>query len=182
MKSSLRNWQLAGFLFTSVAGTLLHFAYDWSGQDLFVGLFSAVNESIWEHMKLLFFPMLLFALMEYRCLGQKFQAFWCAKLAGISLGLTLIPVLYYTYTGISGQMLDWINIAIFFVSAAAVFLLETWLLEKDKLFCKHPVVLQFFLWLLALVFVYFTFFPPQIPLFEDPQTVKTGLWNWLPLK
>ena len=43
-------WQLGGFAFTAVFGTALHFLFDWSGKNTVVGLFSAVNESIWEHM------------------------------------------------------------------------------------------------------------------------------------
>ena len=42
-------------------GTLLHFLFDWTGGNAVVALFSAVNESIWEHLKLLFYPMVLFA-------------------------------------------------------------------------------------------------------------------------
>ena len=46
------------FIFISVLGVLLHFTYEWSGNNPIVGLFSATNESTWEHLKLLFFPML----------------------------------------------------------------------------------------------------------------------------
>ncbi len=92
MKLSAKAWQVMGFLFTAIAGTLLHFLYDWSGQSLLIAPFSAVNESIWEHMKLLFFPMLLFAAAESRFISGKYPNFWCAKLLGIAAGLLLIPV------------------------------------------------------------------------------------------
>lgn len=52
------------FLFISILGTLLHFTYEWSQNNAIVGLFSAVNESTWEHLKLLFFPMLFLTLFE----------------------------------------------------------------------------------------------------------------------
>ena len=52
MKNKVFFWQFIGFLFTSVAGILLHFAYDWSNQSPFIASFAAVNESIWEHMML----------------------------------------------------------------------------------------------------------------------------------
>lgn len=42
------------FIFISVLGVLLHFTYEWAGDNAVVGLFSAVNESTWEHLKLLF--------------------------------------------------------------------------------------------------------------------------------
>ena len=50
MRKRLFFWELAGFLFTGLAGTLLHFVYDWSGDSLWTAAFSAVNESTWEHM------------------------------------------------------------------------------------------------------------------------------------
>ena len=56
---------LAGILFVSSAGCLMHFVYEWSGQNFVLGLFAPVSESTWEHMKLAYFPMLLFFLVEY---------------------------------------------------------------------------------------------------------------------
>ena len=64
MKQSISYWQVAGFLFTSILGTFLHFLFDRSGERLIVAIFSAVNESIWEHMKLIYYPMFLFSLVK----------------------------------------------------------------------------------------------------------------------
>ena len=58
MHSSKRVMILAAIV-VFVLGTLAHFVYDWSGQNSFIGLLTPVNESTWEHMKLLFFPMLI---------------------------------------------------------------------------------------------------------------------------
>lgn len=163
MKHSLTAWQVAGFGFTAAMGTLLHFLYDWSGRQPWVGLISGVNESIWEHMKLLFVPMLVFALIESRFV--KNPSFWCAKLVGIVMGLAVIPVLYYTYTGALGVEADWFNIAIFFIAAALTYRLETYLMQKATLRCPFPGV---FLGIVAIAFGVFTFFPPQLPLFQPP--------------
>lgn len=167
MKNKVFFWQLIGFLFTSISGILLHFAYDWSSQSPFVAAFAAVNESIWEHMKLLFFPMFLYATIENLILGEKHKNFWCIKLLGISFGLLLIPVLYYSYTGILGIQNDWINIAIFFIANAASYLTETLLFRKETFKCSYPTIALFVLCLFAFAFVIFTFMPPQIPLFQE---------------
>ena len=98
MKRSSGFWQFIGFIFTSVAGVLLHFAYDWSGQSPLVAPFSGVNESTWEHMKLLFFPMLVFALIESRFLQKDHPDFWCIKLYGTLFGLALIPIFFIPST------------------------------------------------------------------------------------
>lgn len=129
MKRNLSLWQLAGFAFTSIGGTLLHFLYDLTGQSVVAAPFSAVNESTWEHMKLLFFPMFVFALVQSRFFGER-PDFWCVKLAGSAAGLALIPVLFYTYNGAIGKSPGAVNIAIFFAAAAASFLLECALFKK----------------------------------------------------
>ena len=54
-------------LATVILGTLLHFTYQWSGRNPVIGIFSAVSESTWEHLKLLAIPMLLFLFPEYLC-------------------------------------------------------------------------------------------------------------------
>ncbi len=174
MKKSLLLWQTIGFIFTSIAGILLHFLYEWSGDALLVAPFSAVNESIWEHMKLLFVSLFIFTIFESRYFKDDFKNFWCAKLRVTVLGLITIPVLYYTYTGIFGRSADWFNIAIFFIAAAITFLSETRrLLSNKPCILSNKAVLVIFI-IIALLFVIFTFYPPEIPLFQDPRTSLYG--------
>lgn len=166
MKKSISFWQMVGFIAAGVGGTLLHFLYDWSGQHPVVGAFSAVNESIWEHMKLLLFPMLVFSLIEYSRIGKDYPNFWCVKLIGTLMGLTAIPVLYYTYTGALGVSADWFNIAIFFITAGAVYWLETRLLQNSRPRCTFPAVALGTLLLIGVVFVMLTYHPLNLPLFQ----------------
>ncbi|MBQ5389976.1 MAG: hypothetical protein IIU58_03630 [Clostridia bacterium] len=174
MKRSISLWQLIGFAFTSLAGTLLHFLYDWTGQSIFAAPFSGVNESTWEHMKLLFWPMFLFSLLERR-LFPEYKNFWCVKLVGILVGLTLIPVLFYTLNGVFGETPDRVNISIFFVAAAVAYLLEARLFKKESLTCRSPWHAFLAICLIAVSFVLFTFRTPELPIFEDPITGRYGL-------
>ena len=95
MKRSIGLWQFFGFGVTAFGGTVLHFLYEWLGEAAWIAPFSGVNESTWEHMKLLFWPMLLYAVAQ-RFLFRERKDFWCVKLRGILLGLSLIPILFYT--------------------------------------------------------------------------------------
>ena len=174
MNRSLRLWQLFGFGVTALGGTLLHFLYDWLGGSLWVAPFSGVNESTWEHMKLLFWPMLLYAVVQSFFFRDR-KDFWCVKLRGILLGLALIPVLFYTYNGVVGPSPDWLNITIFFISAAAVYLYETRLLEKGTAACKHPRAAVCLLCLIGVLFGVFTFATPEIGIFRDPLTGTYGI-------
>ena len=166
MKKSVFLWQTAGFLFAAMVGTLLHFLYEWCGESILLAPFSAVNESIWEHMKLLYVPMFIFALVQYRCVGAQHCDFWCAKLIGALAGLTLIPMLYYTYTGAFGVFVDWFNITIFFSAAAVSYILESHILKYKKR-CSSPKLCFGILCAIGIAFIIFTFKTPQIPLFED---------------
>ena len=173
MKKSYWIWSLVGFAATSLGGTLLHFLYDLSGKAKWIAPFSGVNESTWEHMKLLFWPMLLFALLQSIFFRERGD-FWCIKLRGILLGLILIPILFYTYNGAIGKSPDFINIAIFFISALIAYFYETRRLYKDESPCKKGRAIAL-LCALALLFALFTFKAPEIGLFRDPLTGAYGI-------
>ncbi len=174
MKRSIVLWQSIGFAAVSVLGVILHFLYDWTGST-FAALFSAVNESTWEHMKLIFFPMLLFAIVQYLFVGKEYKAFWCIKLKGTLIGLALIPILFYTLQGVFGSTPDWINIAIFFVSVLAGFTYETKQFQNGSPLCKSNASAIFILFLIAVCFAIFTFVTPEIPLFRDPIDGSFGI-------
>ena len=174
MKQRSILWQAAGFALVTFGGTILHFLYDWTNGSILVAPFSGVNESTWEHMKLLFWPLFLFALAQ-RPFFKGQNNYWCVKLAEILLGLVLIPVLFYTYNGVFGKSPDWINIAIFYITALLVFLFEWWAFKRDWLPCKRPRLAFAVICLIGMLFVVFTFAPPQIPLFQDPLTGTYGV-------
>lgn len=173
MPKGISIWQMAGFIFTAVLGTLLHFLFDWTGGSVGAALVAAVNESIWEHMKLIFVPMVVFALLQRRRFPEV-KGFWWVKLAGILTALVLIPVLYYTYTGVLGVEADWFNIAIFFISAGAAFRLEAGLFQQERTCPLPDWVAAALIALIGAAFLIFTFAPPKIPLFQDPQGGSFG--------
>ena len=174
MKQRSILWQAAGFALVTFGGTILHFLYDWTDGSILVAPFSGVNESTWEHMKLLYWPLFLFALVQ-RFFFKDQENYWCVKLAEILLGLLLIPVLFYTYNGVFGKSPDWINIAIFYISAALVFLFEWWAFKRDQPQCRYPRIAFAAICLIGILFVVFTFAPPQIPLFRDPLSGNFGI-------
>ena len=97
-KRSIFWYELVGMVFIIILGTLLHFTFEWSGFQEIVGAFSAVNESVWEHLKIAFMPSILFAILEYRYLNKKTNNYFFAKAVGIYTIMVIIPVIFYTYT------------------------------------------------------------------------------------
>lgn len=175
LNRSLKLWQIGCFIFTGIAGVLLHFLYGLTNGSIIIAPFSAVNESIWEHMKLLFFPTFAFAAIEYTYIGKDYENFWCAKLTGALSGLLLIPVLFYTYTGALGVIADWFNVVIFFIAAGTSYYVETLLLKNRAEIFKTPCIAFIILCMIALLFVILTFVQPEIPLFMDMSTGNYGI-------
>lgn len=158
---------LIGFFWVSIVGTLLHFVYEWSGSNFIIGLFAPVNESTWEHMKLLFFPALIFFITEYVFLHKKYPHLLRADFAGILVGTLLIPVIFYTYTGIIGTHNLPLDILTFLISAAAALSVRCRLLLSDN---RKRYTFFYFLCTLVLgvCFLIFTYYPPDIALFVSP--------------
>lgn len=165
MKRDLRLWMWLGMTFTSVSGTLFHFLYEWIGKSPFAAPFSAINESTWEHMKLLYLPLFIVAIIQ----KQFFKGtdnFWCIKLIGLTAGLLFIPIVFYTYNGAIGASPDWLNITIFFVATGLVFLLETALFKKNTFSCFPPHFALFMFYFIGLLFMVFSFFLQNSPYFK----------------
>ena len=174
MKRCVWLWELMGFAVTALLGTVLHFLFEWLGGAAWIAPFSGVNESTWEHMKLLFWPMLLFTAVQSPFFRER-EDFWGIKLRGMLLGLLLIPALFYIYNGVIGKSPDWLNIAIFFMSAAAAFLYETHLLYTERPRPRFPKLPLAALAAIALLFVVFTFHTPEIGIFKDPLAGTYGI-------
>ena len=162
-------------IFVMILGTLLHFTYEWSGDNIFVASFSAVNESTWEHLKLLFYPMLLTTIIGYFYFGSKSSNFLCARLLGILTAILFTIIFFYTYTGIVGTNFAFIDISIFF---AAVILGEfvSYKILNSNFICNNLSAFGGLL-ILLLCFIVFTYYTPEIGLFLDPVTFSYGINN-----
>ena len=164
---SLKAYLIFGAIFASIAGTLLHFAYEWSNFNPIIAFFVPVNESTWEHMKLLFFPMIIFSIFANIKLNKAYPCINSALAVGTVVGTFLIPIIFYTYSGIFGFTLDALNISIFYISVAIAFYSS----YKSAESCaseKYDTLLFAMLCAIALAFFIFTISPPDIPLFRSP--------------
>jgi hypothetical protein len=173
IKKSILIFEIISTIFVMVFGTLLHFTFEWSDNNLLVGAFSAVNESTWEHLKLLFFPMLITTIAGYFYTKKSIPNYLCSKTQGILLAISFIIIFFYTYTGIIGTNFAILDIGSFFV---AVILGEylTYKKIKSKSSCNNLISIIILL-VLCLCFIIFTFFPPHIGLFKDPITGMFGI-------
>lgn len=169
-----RTWEIISLFWTLAAGNLLHFVYDWTGSSVAAALFSAVNESTWEHMKLLAVPWILFSLVEYIVLRSGGIA--GPRAVGLLVGLAAIPLLFYGYKGVVGQGNMIVDILIFQVSVLLSFWVS-WSLQKRRRLSGAGWTVLGLLVLLGVwaLFLLFTFRAPDLAVFVDPLTGMRGI-------
>ena len=97
------KYYITEFIIIGICGTLWHFLYEWTGNSAVIGIIAPVNESTWEHLKLLFFPSLIYSAAEYFSVPEKPENYISASIAGIFAGMAAITSFFYTYTGIIGK-------------------------------------------------------------------------------
>lgn len=176
MLKRLFYWECAGMLFTTIAGSILHFVYDWSEKSNWIAFFVPVNESTWEHLKLLFFPLLIFSIIEYFVIGRHYPSFLPAKAISILCGMFLIVALFYTYSGILGSHILIIDILIFMMAtASSAFLCWAFTAQHEKIKPICVIVSIALLIMVTCCFVLFTYYTPEIGLFLDPVTQNYGI-------
>ena len=176
MRRRWDGWEWGGFLFTVLAGMGLHFLYGWTGERSWIAGFSAVNESVWEHMKIRYVPLFLLSMVQLCFQGRTSSNYLAVRAASVLCGTALIPVLYYTYTGALGRGFLAADIGIFLLSAAAAFLLDRVLRRRGALGDGWQQILGLLLlWGVMFLFVYCSFRPGHIPLFRDPGTGGYGI-------
>ncbi|MBR3133534.1 MAG: hypothetical protein IKG42_05700 [Clostridia bacterium] len=173
MDKKIRNFQIFSIVFTLTLGALLHFTYEWSGGNKIVSLFSAVNESTWEHLKLVFYPMLITTIIGYFYLGKDYSNFLCSKTKGILVAISFIIFFFYTYTGIIGRNFAIIDISSFII-ATILGEITSYLFIINTTKCNNKTS-KIILTILLLCFITFTFITPKIGLFKDPVTGTYGI-------
>lgn len=172
-KSSILKFEIISTIFIMIAGTLLHFTFEWCNNNPLVGTFSAVNESTWEHLKLLFFPMLISTIIGFFYKGKDIPNYLCAKMLGIILAMFFVVIFFYTYIGIIGRNFAILDILSFFIAVVLGQYMSYKKMQSESS-CNNviPIII---LIVLCLCFIVFTFFAPNIALFKDPITGTFGI-------
>ena len=168
----LSRKMLAVFAAATHLGACLHFVYALFPNPV-TALISPTCESLWEHLKLLFWPYLAAMCFLTRGGEKGCRAPWMLSLLLLSAAMLALGWLYHIVLG--GESFGF-DLCLYVVLMALGFLLP-------GLFSR-PGVLEksdwFFLFTIALgaAIVLFTFLPPDLVLFADLSGVRT--WVTLP--
>ena len=167
MRKYVLKWEISGIVFVFLLGALLHFVFEWSDESRIVGLFASVNESVWEHFKQGFWPMCLYAAIEYRFLRGRINNFLTAKAVAVYIIPIITGLVFYGYTAIIEEEILIVDILIFLVAIVIGQLTSYKIMTSVKLPKYTNVVSLIFMILLALILMLFTFYPPHLPIFLD---------------
>lgn len=170
MNKKLFKYELYSSFFIIILGTILHFSYSWSNNNYIIGIFSSINESTWEHLKLIFFPMLICSLVGSYYL--KIDNYLCTKTKYIIYSLISMIIFFYSYSGIIGKNYTIINILSFYIISLFWWWYSYYKIKNSN-YCNKYIPLL--LIIMCILFFIFTFYPPHINLFLDPVTYTYGI-------
>ncbi len=173
-KRRVLGWELGGILFVLLLGAVLHFAFEWSGEWKPMAVVAAVNESVWEHLKLGFWPALLYSAVEYRFLRGFSNNFIVARTTAVVVIPVTIVVLFYAYTALVEHMLV-ADILIFVVAVVLGQMASYGVLRSRPLPVALHWLAAFGLILLVLTFALLTYHAPDLGLFRDPVSGAYGI-------
>lgn len=164
--AGIKKFETVSFFFASIVGTLMHFVFGWTNKSPVTALIAPVNESVFEHLKLTFFPLLIFAIFEYFFIGKINSGFFYIKAKSILLGILSVVLLYYTYSGIIGQNYMIADVLIFYISIliSTLYFIKNY--KPNKCSNISGIVIFILVWI---IFIIFTFKTPHINLFLDPR-------------
>ena len=175
MNKSVKYWEIGGIFFIFLFGALLHFLFEWSGESRLVGAFVSVNESVWEHFKQGFWPLIVYSVIEYRFIRRTVNNFFVAKACAAYLIPIITGLVFYGYTFIIGEEILIVDITIFLVAIIAGQYASYKILTLPRELNISKVVPLFFIIILGVVLILTTYLPPHLPIFLDGNSATYGL-------
>jgi len=158
---------LAGF------GTLLHFTHNWLKKGILLHIFSSLNESTWEHMKLLVAPTIFIGTAQYIFLKEDYSNLCNSILILLIVQLITMPLLYETLKLIIKKIPFPITILIFILSILFGLIAEYLMLTTGTVIFPELLALILIVIIVGL-FGIFSYFPPRFFILKDPITGGYG--------
>ncbi|HNW33226.1 MAG TPA: DUF6512 family protein [Candidatus Dojkabacteria bacterium] len=164
---------ILSFCFLILFGSLLHFTHDWVKKGILLHIFSALNESTWEHMKLLVAPTILVGILQYIFLKGSYQNLFNSIFILLLVEAISIPLLFEPLRILLKKVPFPITILIFILSILFGLLTQSYFLKNNISLFSEEVALLLSLGIVG-IFAIFSYYPPKIFLFKDPVTGKYG--------
>lgn len=155
-----------GLIFCLAMSFIFHFAYEWLGKPAGLAFLFATNESVWEHSKIIFYPYLIFGIVEYFVLKPDLKTYFTAKCLPLVLCIPIMLIIFYTYSGIIGK--NYVGVDITLTIAIIIFMFATsFKMISNNSYTKHFIWLAITTAIILLLLIIFTYYQPPISLFYD---------------
>ena len=171
----MKKVKFFGIFVTFLLSILSHFLYNWFPNTFFSILFP-VNESIWEHMKLIVTPTILFALLEYFIYKRgsiSFNNFWFSYGTSTILGIVIYLIIYLPIYYIFGHN-AFIAILLLFIIFVIIEIISYYIMNYRDIKYSLPIGISLIV-LTDLLFGYLTYNPIENDLFFDKLEQSYGI-------
>jgi len=180
MKNQVLLWEIGGFFFIGLIGAALHFTFELSNfSNMVVAFFSAVNESTWEHLKMVFWPGVVFSLIEYSYIRDQVNNFLVAKAVSLFVMPLIISIGWYGYTPFTQRSIFKLDLVLFYLAVLIGQIISYKILTREPLSKRATTLSAVGLVVMLIAFSTFTFYPPEIFLFENFDLLDTGQYGIL---
>jgi len=176
MKNKILQWEVIGIIFVIIVGTLLHFLFEWLYSWPPIGAIAAVNESVWEHLKLPYWPLIIFSFIEYNYIKEDIKNFIIGKAIAMLISIGTILITFYSYTAILGTEILFIDIMSFFVGVIIGQLVSYKIISLNELQKWIRIVSWIVIIGMGLSLILFTYLPPHLPIFQDSESGLYGIF------
>ncbi len=171
---TLKKWKIISVVGIFLVSALLHFIYDWF-PNFFTSLFFPVNESIWEHNKIIVGSFLILAIIEkihYKKRKNVIFAEVISALVCMTLVMLIFTPVYLYILKTNDNMI--VTFAIFIIAITISQIVSYHLLQKEY----HPRLEELGVILFVIFFlinIIFTYYPPKLAIFYDYTNQIYGL-------
>ncbi len=174
--TKVQKYLILGVPLLFLFGALFHFIYDLTNQNIIIGFISPVNESIWEHTKMVLVPLIIYYLIYYFKNKENLDKnnWFYALLISLVVSILSIPLLYYFYAeglGIHSLVLDITNL---FISLLIGQLIAAHIYEYKKNNVNY-IISIIFIFSIFIIYMTFTLYPPKLPIFYDKNDQIYGI-------
>jgi hypothetical protein len=157
----------AGIFVIILLGFPLHYMYSWSGESAIIGIFAPVNESVWEHLKLGYYSVVLLSIPEHLLKGKSLHNYFPARIAGLLAMELTILLIFYGYHLLTSQNYFLIDIGSY-MAGAVICQLISFRIFRLAPFSKTLQTAGLAAFIApGVVFAITTFYPPHLPIFKD---------------
>jgi len=157
----------------SLIGTMGHFLYDFSNHNKIVGIFAAVNESTWEHIKIALAPTFLWSVLDGYVFGSSPNYFFAKFISLLSI-IVIIPLIFYLYKFLFKKTVLFVDVLIFYVSIIISQVLFRYILGLNQLDYFYNYLGCIGVFIIFGAYLLLTLLPLKNFIFKDPISKKYG--------